>query len=86
MINKSSVRLNNKGKFKECISLRKQGLSYSEIRKRIPVAKSTLQNWLVLAGLTLTKEHIEIQIKKRLEKRQIATEASRIIRKKIKKL
>ncbi|MBU0998432.1 hypothetical protein KJ570_02815 [Patescibacteria group bacterium] len=80
MINKSSVRLKNKEKFKECIRLRKQGLSYSEIRKIIPVAKSTLQNWLVLAGLTLTKEHIEIQIKKRLEKRQIATEASRIIR------
>jgi len=80
MINKGSVRLKNKEKFKECIRLRKQGLSYSEIRKIVPVAKSTLQNWLVLAGLTLTKEHVEIQIKKRLEKRQIATEASRIIR------
>lgn len=46
----------------------------------MPVAKSTLQNWLVLAGLTLTQEHLQIQLQKRLEKRQAATEASRITR------
>ncbi|HJX45689.1 MAG: hypothetical protein A2152_03155 [Candidatus Levybacteria bacterium RBG_16_35_6] len=80
MINKSSIRYKNKEKFKECIRLRKQGLSYSEIRKIIPVAKSTLQNWLTFAGLTLTKEHLEIQVRKRLEKQQIAVEASKITR------
>ena len=68
MINKSSIRKKNKGKFVECVRLRKEGLSYGEIRKIVPVAKSTLQNWLTFAGLTLTKEHLEIQLKKRVEK------------------
>lgn len=34
----------------------------------------------MLAGLTLTREHLQIQLQKRLEKRQAATEASRITR------
>ena len=80
MVNKSSIRTRNKERFKKCIKLRKQGLSYSEIRKAVPVAKSTLQNWLTFAGLTLTKEHLEIQVRKRLENKQVATEASRITR------
>ena len=80
MVNKSSIRDSNKEYFKECIRLRKQGLSYSEIQKIIPVAKSTLQNWLTFAGLTLTKEHLQIQLKKRIEKREAATEASKITR------
>jgi transposase len=67
MINNGSVRFKNKEKFKRCIQLRKQGLSYREIRKIVPVAKSTLQNWLTSAGLTLRKEHLEIQVRKRLE-------------------
>lgn len=80
MVNKSSVRSLNKDRFLKCIKLRKQGLSYSEIRKIVPVAKSTLQNWLTLAELTLTEEHLQIQLKKRLEKKQAAIEASRITR------
>lgn len=80
MINKSSVRYGNKDRFKKCIRLRKQGLSYSEIRKIVPVAKSTLQNWLTFAGLTQTHEHLQIQLRKRLEKKQVAIEASRITR------
>lgn len=80
MVNRGSVRRRNKYKFSECIRLRKEGLSYSEIRKVVPVAKSTLQNWLTFAGLTLTKEHLEIQVRKRLENKRVATEASRITR------
>lgn len=80
MINKCTVRDNNKVNFERCLQLRRQGLSYSEIRRVIPVAKSTLQNWLTLGGLTLTKEHLELQLRKRIEKRQAATEASRITR------
>jgi transposase len=41
-------------KFKEketAIELRKQGYSYSEILKRVPVAKSTLSLWLRSVGL-----------------------------------
>jgi hypothetical protein len=33
------------------IILRKQGLSYSEIRQQIPIAKSTLSDWLHSVGL-----------------------------------
>lgn len=80
MINTSSVRLNNKDNFKKCVKLRKQGLSYSEIRQIVPVAKSTLQNWISLAGLTLTKEHLEIQLRKRIENRRLGTEAARVTR------
>lgn len=35
----------------KAISLRKQGLSYSEIRSQIPIAKSTLAGWLHSVGL-----------------------------------
>ncbi len=80
MVTRYSIRKRNEEKFKKCIELRKQGLSYSEIRKEVFIAKSTLQNWLVLAGLTLTQEHLQIQLKKRLEKKQIAVEASKITR------
>lgn len=82
MVNKFSVRSSNKALFKESIVLRKQGLSYSEIIRKIPIAKSTLNNWLVLAGLTLTAEHLNIQHKKRLENHVVATEASRVTREK----
>lgn len=80
MVNKRSVRTGNLEIFQKCIELRKQGLSYSEIRKQVPIAKSTLNNWLTLAGLTITAEHLNIQSKKRLENHVIATEASRVTR------
>ena len=38
------------------IRLRKQGLSYSEILKQVPVAKSTLSLWLRSVGLTNTQK------------------------------
>jgi len=42
-----------KSKLKDkAIDLRKQGLSYSEILKKIPVAKSTLSDWLHSVGLS----------------------------------
>ncbi|OHA17878.1 MAG: hypothetical protein A3H57_04390 [Candidatus Taylorbacteria bacterium RIFCSPLOWO2_02_FULL_43_11] len=34
------------------LTLRKQGLSYSEILQKVPVAKSTLSNWLHSVGLS----------------------------------
>lgn len=80
MVNKISVRPANKELFLKSVVLRKQGLSYSEIRRQIPIAKSTLNNWLTLAGLTLTAEHLNIQRTKRLQNHVIATEASRITR------
>ena len=55
-------------------------MSYSEILKIVPIAKSTLQKWLTLSGLTLTKEHLEIQLKKRIENKRVATESAKITR------
>src|SRR3990172_10456311 len=37
---------------KKAIILRKKGLSYSEILKKVPVAKSTLSDWLHSVGLS----------------------------------
>lgn len=51
------------------IALRKQGLTYREIRTRIPVAKSTLSDWLSSVGLTkeqhqrITEKRISAQKK-----------------------
>ena len=81
MINKSSIRTKNKGRFAQCIKLRKQGLSYREIKDIVPVSKSTLNNWLTLAGLTMKKEHLEIQTNKRIANKNLGTEASKITRK-----
>src|SRR5689334_17545168 len=83
MITKFKVRRENKEKYQRCVQLRKQGLSYSEIKKEVPIAKSTLQNWLTLAGLTLTTEHLEIQLNKRIENGisgKAGSEAARFIR------
>ena len=80
MVSQGSVRPLNRKKFQQCVRLRKQGLSYREIQKILPIAKSTLQGWLTLAGLTLSKEHLQIQFKKRIENRRVATEASRLTR------
>lgn len=77
MINKGSVRRKSAEVFKRVIELRKREYSYTEIKKETGVAKSTINNWLTLAGLTLTKEHLQIQAKKRVENHVIATEASK---------
>ena len=53
----------------KAIELRKQGFSYSEILKQIPVAKSTLSVWLKNVGLSkkqkqkLTKKKLEAALK-----------------------
>ncbi len=78
--NKRTIRKRNEGKFEQCLKLRQQGLSYSEIQVLVPVAKSTLQNWLTLGGLTLTKEHLEIQLRKRIASKRAATEAAKFTR------
>ena len=45
------MAINNKLKL-EAIELRKAGLTYSEILSKIPVAKSTLSDWLYSVGLS----------------------------------
>ncbi len=71
--------------YKQVIQLRRKEYSYSEIRKETGLAKSTINNWLTYAGLTLSKKHLEIQAKKRLENHTIATEASKRTRSRRKK-
>lgn len=61
--------------YKEAIELRKKGLSYSEILKIIPVAKSTLSLWLKSVGLS--KEQ-----KQRLTDKKIASALRGAARKK----
>lgn len=80
MITRGSVRRKSKEVFQKVVTLRKKGHSYSEIRKETGIAKSTINNWLTFAGLTLSKEHLEISRKKYIENNVIATQASKITR------
>src|SRR5258708_1657283 len=66
--------------YKQVIELRKREFSYSEIRAQTGVAKSTINNWLNRAGMTLSKKHLEIQAWKRMENHEIGTLASKITR------
>ncbi len=80
MVTRGSVRRKGKALFQKVIKLRKKGLSYTEIQTKTGVAKSTINNWLTFAGLTLTKEHMEISKKRYLTNNIIATAASKITR------
>ncbi|HTK03714.1 MAG TPA: hypothetical protein VL401_03035 [Alphaproteobacteria bacterium] len=80
MITKGSIRRKSVDIFKKVIELRKKGLSYTEIRNETGIAKSTINNWLTFAGLTLSKDHLLIQAKKRIKNHIIGTEASKITR------
>jgi hypothetical protein len=76
------VQLEEKVKksFKKSLNLEKNGYSYTEIRKETGIAKSTINNWLTFAGLTLSKEHLDIQNKKRVENHILGTLASKVTR------
>ena len=80
MITRGSVRRKSKDVFQKVIELRKKGLSYTEIKKETGIAKSTINNWLSFAGLTLSEEHLKIQNKKRVENHILGTIASKITR------
>lgn len=58
MINKTEERI-------KAIELRRQGFSYSEILKKVPVAKSSLSLWLRSVGLSRQIKHVLTE-KKRL--------------------
>ena len=49
----------------QAIAYRKQGFSYSEILSKVPVAKSTLSEWLKSVGLSKAQKH-KLTEKKRL--------------------
>lgn len=48
----------NGSKKDKAIALRKKGLSYKDILKEVPVAKSTLSNWLSDLPLTESEKHL----------------------------
>jgi hypothetical protein len=77
MITRGSIRRKSAEIFKQVITLRKQGHSYTEIRKATCVAKSTINNWITFAGLNLSPEHMQIQTRKRMENHTVGTEASK---------
>lgn len=80
MVTRGSVRRRSKETFQKVIELRKKGLSYTEIKNKTGIAKSTINNWLSFAGLTLSKEHLDIQNKKRIENHVLGTLASKVTR------
>ncbi|HVY54245.1 MAG TPA: hypothetical protein VHC46_00650 [Thermodesulfobacteriota bacterium] len=64
------------------LGLRKNGLSYSEILRRVPVAKSTLSRWLGAARFSETenrtiREHMEARAKQGLREATAASRARR---------
>src|SRR3989339_902560 len=84
MLTRFSVRRKSKDVFQKVITLRKLGYSYSEIIKETGVAKSTINSWITFAGLNLSPEHMQIQLKKGVEnhvKGTIASQKYRLIRK-----
>lgn len=82
MKTKGSVRRKSNEVFKEVIRLRKLGHSYTEIKNKTGISKSTINNWIGLVGLNLGKEHFQIQERKRIENHVLGTIASQVTRKK----
>lgn len=64
----------------KAIELRKQGKTYSQIRKALDVSKSTLSDWL--SEYQLTDEQMKYLQKERELSRQLAIEKTRIIKQK----
>lgn len=80
MVTRGSVRRKSKEIFQKVIELRKKSFSYTEIKKETGIAKTTINNWLAFAGLTLSKEHLKIQSNKKIENHVLGTIASKITR------
>ncbi|RJQ38385.1 helix-turn-helix domain-containing protein [Candidatus Microgenomates bacterium] len=60
----------------EVIKLRKQGRTYSEIKKELSISKSTLSDWL--SGLYLTDKQIRSVQKRTQKNKELAVEKYRI--------
>jgi hypothetical protein len=81
MLQNKFIRRKNFDIYRKVIELRKKEFSYTEIQRETGIAKSTINNWLTRAGMTLSREHLEIQAKKRIENYVIGTAASKVTRK-----
>lgn len=64
----------------KAIELRKQGKTYSEIRGKLIVSKSTLSDWL--SKYPLTRKQMSLLVKNKRNKRYIAIEKNRITKQK----
>jgi len=62
------------------IDLRKRGKTYSEIRKELKIAKSTLSDWL--SKYPLTEFQLSLLMKNKKNKRYVAIEKNRITKQK----
>jgi transposase len=62
------------------VNLRKQGKTYSQIRKRLGIPKSTLSDWL--SKYPLTEKQLEFLKKNRKSSRQLAIEKTIIVKRK----
>lgn len=62
------IRVRKQKEKELALILRRKGYSYSEIRKKIKVSKSTLNYWFKQEGLVYEPSHLEIQRLKRIEK------------------
>lgn len=65
---------------RKAIELRLQGKTYSDIKKELGLAKSTLSDWL--SKYPLTKEQLELLGKNRKNKKKVAVEKNRITKQK----
>ncbi|MFA6006197.1 MAG: hypothetical protein WC764_00475 [Candidatus Paceibacterota bacterium] len=62
------------------VALRRQGKSYSEIRKVIPVAKSTLTEWFVDVGLSKRQKQIFTEKRRAGQRRGAAARKAKRVR------
>lgn len=63
---------------RRAIEFRRHGETYSDIRKKLKIAKSTLSDWL--SKYPLTKEQLRLLAERREEKKKIAIEKYRMTR------
>ena len=65
----------------KAIELRKEGLTYNEILARLPIAKSTLSNWLHSAGMAkFQNQRLTAKKLEAIGKGGAAKKAQRIVR------
>lgn len=78
--------MKKEGEFNIAINLRRQGLSYSEIRKQVSVAKSTLSLWFHEVGLAehqkqrITEKRIAGALRGAMQRKSDRIERSELIR------
>ncbi len=63
---------------RKAVLLRRQGMTYGEIKKRLHVAKSTLSEWL--RDISLTKDQMALLASNKKKSREVAIEKTRLVK------